>query len=295
MAAGRRRHRGGSGTPALWARRDCDRPAAAGRAGLGGLGARAEAARRDDDDPLGGIPRGPSRGLWLQPVLRPATRVRKTADAGDAPAPCRRGKGVRRLFGQADRDRRSDDRRNPRGGDFRRRARRLEPHLCRGDVDATAAGLDRRACAHVPLFRRRAEAAGSRQSEERRHQGLVLRSRDQPHLWRDGVVLLRRNPPGAAEAAEGQSESRGRSQIRADLHSRAIAPADVLLARRMQRGDRARHATHERAPDAQPRIKSARAVREDRARRPQRLARRRLGVRGMAARARQSRLSHRGP
>ncbi len=199
----RRRHRGGSGTPAVWARRDCDRPAAAGRAGLGGLGARAEAARRDDDDPVGGIPRGPSRGLWLQPVLRSATRVRTTADAGDAPAPCRRRQGVRRLFGQADRDRRSDDRRNPRGGDFRRRARRLEPHLCRGDLDATAAGLDRRACAHVPLFRRRAEAAGSRQSEERRQQGLVLRPRDQPHLWRDGVALLRRNPPGAAEAGRG--------------------------------------------------------------------------------------------
>ena len=27
-------------------------------------------------------------------------------------------------------------RRNPRGGDLRRRARRLEPHLCRGDLDA---------------------------------------------------------------------------------------------------------------------------------------------------------------
>ena len=38
---------------------------------------------------------------------------------------------------------------------FRRRARRFEPHLCRGDLDATIAGLDRRACAHVPLLRRR--------------------------------------------------------------------------------------------------------------------------------------------
>ena len=38
------------------------RPAAAGRAGLGGLGARAEASWRHDDDPLGGIPRGPSEG-----------------------------------------------------------------------------------------------------------------------------------------------------------------------------------------------------------------------------------------
>src|ERR1700687_2026823 len=59
----------------------------AGRAGLGGAGARAETTWRHDDDPLGGIPRGPSRGLRLQPVLRPAPRVRAAADAGDAPAP----------------------------------------------------------------------------------------------------------------------------------------------------------------------------------------------------------------
>jgi transposase len=63
----------------------------------------------------------------------------------------------------------------------------------------------------------------------------------------------------------------------------------------MQRGDRARHATHERPSHAQPRPEPSRAVREDRARRPHRLARRGLGVRGMAARAGQSRLSHRGP
>ena len=61
----------------------------------------------------------------------------------------------------------------------------------------TAAGLDRRACAHVPLLRRRAEAAGSRQSEERRQQGLLLRPRDQPNLRRHGGALLRRHPAGA--------------------------------------------------------------------------------------------------
>ena len=38
-------------------------------------------------------------------------------------------------------------------------ARRLQLHLRRGDLDAGAARLDRRACAHVPLLRRR--AAGS--------------------------------------------------------------------------------------------------------------------------------------
>jgi hypothetical protein len=134
-----------------------------------------------------GIPRGPSRGLWLQPFLRSASRVRKTADAGDAPAPCRRGKGVRGLFGQADRDCRSDDGRNPRGGDLRGRARRLEPHLRRGDLDATIAGLDRRPRAHVPLLRRRAEPAGSRQSEERGSPGprsTIPRSTAPTARWR---------------------------------------------------------------------------------------------------------------
>ena len=55
------------------------------------------------------------------------------------------------------------------------------------------------------------------------------------------------------------------------------------------------HATHERAPHAQSRRQPARAVREDRTRRPHWPARRGLGVRGMAARAGQSRLSHRDP
>src|SRR5271165_3812401 len=109
------------------------------------------------------------------------------------------------------------------------------------------------------------------------------------------AALRRRNSSGASVSAEGQGESRGRSQICPDLHSGAAASADLLLARRMQRGDRARHATHERASHAQPRPEPARAVRERRARRPRRVARRRLGVRGMAAGARQPRLSHRGP
>ena len=119
---------------------------------------------------------------------------------------------------------RSDDRRNPRGGDFRRRARRLEPHLCRGDLDATTAGLDRRPRAHVPLFRRRAEAAGSRQSEERRQQGLVLRPRDQPHLRRDGGALFGRNPAGAAVKADGtKRKSRPESDLRRPTFSGGCA------------------------------------------------------------------------
>ena len=273
MAAGRRRHRRGSGNPAVWAGRGHAGPPAAGRAELGGPGARAETSWRHDVDPLGGIPRDPFRGLRLQPLLRPSTWIRTSADPRDASAPRRRGEGLRRLFGQADRDRRSDDGRDPRGGDFRRRARRLKPHLRRGDLDADVAGLDRRACSHVPIFRRRAEAAGSRQSEERRQQGLLLRSGDQPDLRGHGSALLGRRPAGAAGKAAGQGKGRGRGQIRPDLHSGAAARADLLLARRMQRGDRARHEPHERSSHAQSRPEPTGAVREDRARRPHRLAR----------------------
>src|SRR5208283_1697396 len=76
MAAGRRRHRRGSGSSAVWAGRGHAGPTAAGRAGLVRSGARVEASWRHDDDPVGGIPGGPSRGLWLQPLLRPASRFR---------------------------------------------------------------------------------------------------------------------------------------------------------------------------------------------------------------------------
>src|SRR5271170_1058760 len=85
------------------------------------------------------------------------------------------------------------------------------------------------------------------------------------------------------------------NSVSSGLYSRAIARADLLFARRMQRGHQTRHAAHERAHHAPSRPEPARTVREGRARRAQRLAGRGLGVRGMAARASQPRLSHRGP
>ena len=97
--------------------------------------------------------------------------------AEHAAGSCRRRQGLRRLLRQEDRHRRSAHRRDPRGGDLRRRARRLELHLRRGDLDPVAAGLDRCARPDVPLLRRRAAPGGARQPEVRRPQGLVLRSR----------------------------------------------------------------------------------------------------------------------
>ena len=78
---------------------------------------------------IGEIPRDASRRPLLQSILRFAARLRAAADAGDAPASFRQRQGVRGLFRQADRDRRSGNRRDPRGRDFRRRAlaRRTSP------------------------------------------------------------------------------------------------------------------------------------------------------------------------
>jgi transposase len=101
--------------------------------------------------------------------------------------------------------------------------------------------------------------------------------------------------PARPYKATRQDEGRSRRQICSDLHPRAIARADLPLARRMQPRHHDCHAAHERAHHAPSRPEPARTVREGRARRAQRFAGRGLGVRGMGARASQPRLSHRGP
>ena len=88
--------------------------------------------------------------------------------AEHAPAPCRRRQGLRRLLRQE--DRRSSI---PHTGVVREAeifvavlgASSLTYR--RGDLDPVAAGLDRRACAHVPLLRRRAAPGRARQPEVR--------------------------------------------------------------------------------------------------------------------------------
>ena len=77
------------------------------RAGLGNAGARTQAPWREPDGAVGGISAEPAGRLRLQPVLRSVPRIRAAAFAGDAPASCCRRQGVRRLFGQADCNRRS--------------------------------------------------------------------------------------------------------------------------------------------------------------------------------------------
>ena len=80
--------------------------------------------------------------------------VRAAPLAGHAPAPRRGRQGVRRLLRQAADGDRPGLRDGAAGGDLRRRAGRVELHLCRGDLDPDAAGLDWRPHPHVRLLRR---------------------------------------------------------------------------------------------------------------------------------------------
>ena len=68
----------------------------------------------------------------------------------------------------------------------------IELHLCRGDLDADPAGLDRVACPDAGILRRRARAGRQRQPQIRCHQGVLLRARPQPDLCRDGGALRHR-------------------------------------------------------------------------------------------------------
>lgn len=89
-------------------------------------------------------------------------------------------------------DRRTGERR----ADLRRGARRIELHLCAGDLDAAARGLDRRSRRRLRGDRRRAGAAGAGQHQGRGDQGLPLRSADQPQRRRHGGALRHRHSAG---------------------------------------------------------------------------------------------------
>ena len=105
-------------------------------------------------------------GAWRK---RLSPTMRQTYVAGE--------QAVRRLGWRHGADHRSDDGRGARGAPLRRRARRVELHLCRGDAGRDAARLDWRARQRVRLLRRRAEASGARQSQSRHHQAVASTSR----------------------------------------------------------------------------------------------------------------------
>src|SRR6266851_3580510 len=94
----------------------------------------------------------------------------------DAPDAYRRREAVRRFRRPHRRGRRWPHRRDHPGADLCRRPGRIELHLRRGGVEPEAAGLDRRACPRLCVFRRCRPADGQRQSQGRHHQGLLLRA-----------------------------------------------------------------------------------------------------------------------
>ena len=96
------------------------------------------------------------------------------------------------------------------GAAVRRRARRIELHLCRGDLHARARRLDRLAHAGVRLLRWRVGDGGVGQSQVRHHQGVLLRAGGEPQLRRDGGPLRHRHCAGAPQEAARQGQGRSR-------------------------------------------------------------------------------------
>ena len=149
----------------------------------------------------------------IKPVLRSLPGL-----ARPALTMARQGRqAVRRLRRrQGGRDRRPH-RRGSHGPDLRRHPGRLQLHLCRGDLDAGAARLDRLAQPRLRLFRRGAPTGRTGQSQIRRRQGLPVPSRDQPNLRRHGGPLRHRHRADAAAQTTRQSESGSRRPGRRTL------------------------------------------------------------------------------
>ena len=118
----------------------------------------------------------------------------RAARPGDAPGAPRRREAIRRLRRADGAGGRPRDRRGAAGADLRGRARGLELHLRRGDVDADPAGLDGVARAGLRVLRRVSRAGGPRQPALRGQPRPPLRagpesdlSRPRPHY---GVAVL---------------------------------------------------------------------------------------------------------
>ena len=176
----------------------------------------------------------------------------RSAGSGDAPGTSGRREAVRGL----QRTDRAGDRPGQRGGQggggVRRRAGRVQLHLCRGDLDAGPERLDRFACAHHGVPWRGAGDRGAGQPEGRRDQGAPLRAEAQPHLPGMGRALRGGDFAGQAEKAEGQGEGRDGRASGSAVDPGAAAQSAGFLPGRTQRSDRgvARAAQHAPVPEA---------------------------------------------
>ena len=188
-------------------------------------------------------------GYGYSRFLRSLPGLARPARPDHAPDPCRRRQAVRRLRRrQGGRDRRPH-RRGSHGPDLRRHPGRLQLHLCRGDLDAGAARLDRLAQPRLRLFRRGAPTGRTGQSQIRRRQGLPVRSRDQPNLRRHGGPLRHRHHADAAAQTTRQSESGSRRPGRRTLDPGPPAKSAFLQPRGTEPGHRRAVGRSQRAPD----------------------------------------------
>ncbi len=194
-------------------------------------------------------------------LLRDLRRMGTPAVADHAPGPSGRRAAVRRLCRPDGRTDRRHDRRDAAGAGLRRRARRLQLHLCRGELDPDAAGLDRRPCPRARLHRRRAAPDRAGQPQGRRAQGQLVRAGHQSDLSGPGLALRHRDPAGAAAQATRQGQGRGRRAGGRALDPGASAPSPLLLARRVQCGHRRPARRPQRPADAPSRHQPAAAVR----------------------------------
>ena len=174
-------------------------------------------------DPVGRVPGDPPERLRSRPVLPAVPQVRATAVADDASTRRGRAEGFRGLLRQARGDRRSAHRRSAHGGDLRRRARRLQPDLRRGELDADVAGLDRGPRAQVLLLRRRAAPAGARQSQER-HPKAVASTTPRPTPGGPSQV-----PTSRSRQQAPQSSSKGLYSLVGRKPGKATAKSLVLV------------------------------------------------------------------
>ncbi len=140
---------------------------------------------------------------------------------------CRRRAAVRRLCRHDAGGDRRPDRRGDDGAAVRRRARRVQLHLCGGDLDAGARRLDRLAHPRFRILRRGDGAGGLRQPEVGHHQGVLLRAGGEPHLRRDGGALRHGDRSGAAQASRA---TRPRSRWRCWWRRAGSSPSCAIAA-----------------------------------------------------------------
>ena len=164
---------------------------------------------------LGGVSGRATGGIRLQPVLRSVCRLARPACRPPCARPIRRVSGCSSTMpGRPCEVIDGATGEITAGADLRRGARRLQLHLCRGPLDAVAAGLDRLPRGRVRQLRRRRAADRLRQSQGRRHRRHAATSRGSAgptRTWRATTAQPSCRPGSVGPATRPKSKSPSRS------------------------------------------------------------------------------------